>query len=107
MWLVTKHSIESKSKGSSQAARSNTSSAVLALPARITAPPESHPREAAEAASSRLLSRRQVAEILGVCTHSVQRLTRRGLLPAKVFNRRLIRYDSAVVQAFIEAANVG
>ena len=54
-----------------------------------------------------LLSRTQVAHRLGTCTHTVQRLTRRGLLPAIVFNKRLIRYSPEVVEQFIDAAIVG
>jgi hypothetical protein len=51
-----------------------------------------------------LLSRAQVAARLGLCTHSVQRLTRRGLLPALVFNKRLIRYAPEAVEMFIQSA---
>jgi excisionase family DNA binding protein len=54
-----------------------------------------------------LLSRDEVAERLGVCPHTVQRLTRNGILPALVFNRRLIRYSPEVVEAYISAAAVG
>lgn len=52
----------------------------------------------------RLLSRAQVAQILGVCPHSIQRLTRRGLLPAIFFNSRTIRYEPEVVETFIQVA---
>ena len=54
-----------------------------------------------------LLSRAQVAQRLGVCRHTVQRLTRRGILPAIIFNRRLIRYAPAAVEAYIQSAVVG
>lgn len=54
-----------------------------------------------------LLSRGQVAERLGTCSHTIQRLTRRGLLPAIVFNRRLIRYAPETVEAYIRAAMTG
>lgn len=54
-----------------------------------------------------LLSRAQVAARLGVCPHTIQRLTRRGLLPALVFNRRFIRYTPQVVDAYIRSAMVG
>ncbi len=50
---------------------------------------------------SRLLTRRQVARWLGVCETTVQRLTRKGVLPALVFNRRLIRYTEEAVETFI------
>jgi excisionase family DNA binding protein len=55
---------------------------------------------------SSLLTRRQVAERLGVCSHTVQHLTRKGLLPALVFNQRLIRYTEETVDAFIADAKV-
>lgn len=54
-----------------------------------------------------LLKRRQVAEQLGVCEHTVQRLTRKGILPALVFNPRLIRYLPEAVEALIAQAKVG
>ena len=54
-----------------------------------------------------LLSRAEVAQRLGVCPHTIQRLTRRGILPAIVFNRRLIRYSPDAVEAYIKAAAVG
>lgn len=54
-----------------------------------------------------LLTRRQVAERLGVCPHTIQRLTRKGILPALVFNKRLIRYTREVVEAYVAQAMVG
>ena len=51
-----------------------------------------------------LLSRAEVAQRLGTCTHTVQRLTRRGLLPAIRFNARLIRYAPETLEAFINSA---
>ena len=53
-----------------------------------------------------LLTRRQVAERLGVCGHTVQRLTRKGILQALVFNPRLIRYRREAVEALIAHATV-
>lgn len=50
-----------------------------------------------------LLSRREVADALGLCVHSVARLTKRGHLPAIVLGRRLIRYRREDVQKFIES----
>lgn len=55
---------------------------------------------------SALLTRRQVADRLGVCSHTIQRLTRRGELPALVFNRRLIRYKPEVIESFIAQARI-
>lgn len=54
-----------------------------------------------------LLTRRQVAERLGVCGHTVQRLTRKGILRALVFNPRLIRYMPEDVEVLIAQAKVG
>ena len=51
-----------------------------------------------------LLSRAEVAQRLGVCPHTIQRLTRKGILGAIVFNRRLIRYAPETVDAYIRAA---
>ncbi len=54
-----------------------------------------------------LLTRKQVADALQVCPHSVARYTRDGLLPCLKINRRVVRYQSDVVQKFIEAAKGG
>lgn len=54
-----------------------------------------------------LLTRKQVSQRLGVCCHTCQRLTRRGLLPAIVFNSRLIRYAPEVIEAYIKSAVTG
>jgi excisionase family DNA binding protein len=51
-----------------------------------------------------LLTRAQVSRRLGVCQHTIQRLTKKGLLPAHVFNRRLIRYAPETVEKFIKSA---
>ncbi len=51
-----------------------------------------------------LLSRAQVAQRLGVCPHTIQRLTRNGILGAIVFNRRLIRYAPETEDAYIRDA---
>ena len=42
-----------------------------------------------------------------MCVHSVARYTRAGLLPCLRINRRVVRYDPAVVRAFIQSANGG
>lgn len=54
-----------------------------------------------------LLSRAQVANSLGTCVHTVQRLTKRGVLPCLKFNRRLIRYRPEDVERFIREATEG
>ena len=51
-----------------------------------------------------LLTRAEVARRLSVCPATIQRATRRGELAAIVFNKRLIRYDPNVVEAYIAAA---
>lgn len=54
--------------------------------------------------AGKYLTRREVAELLRVCPHTIQRLTRKGELPAVVFNQRLIRYEASVVEQFIKNA---
>lgn len=71
-----------------------------------TSPGLSSPSKQTNQATIGLLSRTQVARRLGVCPHTVQRLTRRGLLQAYTFNRRLIRYSPEVVDAYIRAATM-
>jgi len=56
---------------------------------------------------SPLWTRKQVADALQVTTHSVARWTRLGRLPCITINRRLLRYDPAVVQAFIRSTDGG
>lgn len=56
------------------------------------------------AKQSPLLSRAQVAALLGVCTHTVQRMERAGLLKSVRFNRRLLRYRDEDVQRSIAEA---
>jgi excisionase family DNA binding protein len=53
-----------------------------------------------------LLSRRQVADMLGVCETTVYRMTRKGLLPALVIGKRLIRYTPEVVNALLADARI-
>ena len=84
---------ESKPRGSGQTVPANGQPAGL--------PPEAKPVLVG------LLSRAEVARRLGVCPHTIQRLTRKGELRALVFNKRLIRYAPAAVEAFIESATTG
>lgn len=51
-----------------------------------------------------LLTRRQVAKRLGLCTHSVRALERRGLLPRVQLTRRTIRYKQTDVEKLINEA---
>ncbi len=53
-----------------------------------------------------LLSRADVARELKTCTHTIARLTRKGVLPCLKFNSRLIRYRREDVDKFISSARV-
>ena len=65
------------------------------------------PDETAEAAQQgRLLSRRQVGDLMGVHPGSVARYERSGLLKAIKINARVVRYPEAEVQRFISKAAV-
>jgi hypothetical protein len=100
-----KNSIKSKPHGSGEHVPSSQQPASRLSPNDVVAILDNDESSADRIA--RLLSRAQVAHRLGVCPHTVQRLTRRGLLPAIVFNRRLIRYAPAVVEQFINSAVTG
>ena len=67
-------------------------------------PRQTLPRTPVEGDLRHLLSRAEVARLLGVCPHTVQRLSRRGQLPCRTFNRRLIRYHPDDVDAFLRNA---
>lgn len=51
-----------------------------------------------------LLTRDEVAKILKVCRHTIQRYTRKGLLPALHLNQRVIRYRQEDVESFLAQA---
>ena len=53
-----------------------------------------------------LLRGRDVAEMLGVCVMTVNRLRKSGALPALKFNSRMIRYDRKDVERYIESCQV-
>ncbi len=53
-----------------------------------------------------LLSRREVASMLGVHTETIKRYQRKGLLPAIVFNSRLIRYERTEVDRLIQDGKI-
>jgi predicted site-specific integrase-resolvase len=53
-----------------------------------------------------LMKRKQVADLLGVSTHSVARYTRNGQLPTIVINSRTIRYRAEDVQRFVDQSRV-
>lgn len=55
---------------------------------------------------SPLWTRRQVAEALQLCVHSVARYSRDGLLPCIKLNQRVVRYDPDVVRSFIKSGRV-
>lgn len=52
---------------------------------------------------ARLLSRRQVGELIGVHPGSVARYDRAGLLKGIKINARVVRYPEAEVQRFISS----
>lgn len=54
-----------------------------------------------------LWTRKQVADALQLCVHSVARYTKAGVLPCIRLNRRAIRYDPGIVEAFIKSAACG
>ncbi|MGC8990001.1 MAG: helix-turn-helix domain-containing protein [Verrucomicrobiia bacterium] len=59
-----------------------------------------------ETGAGRLLTRRQVADLLRLCPHTVGRLTKEGKLPALFFNRRTVRYRLTDIEDFISQAKV-
>jgi hypothetical protein len=60
-----------------------------------------NPRHIAHQQLAGLLSRKQVAQILGTCIHTVAR--NKQLTPIK-FNTRLLRYRAEDVEQFIQSA---
>ena len=52
------------------------------------------------------MSRREVAALLGVHTETIKRYQRKGLLPAIVLNSRLIRYERADVEKFLQSSKI-
>lgn len=66
-----------------------------------------HPAALPQTSLSPLWTRKQVANALGLCVHSIARYTRAGLLPCIKINRRVVRYDPAAVAAFVQAAKGG
>jgi len=61
-------------------------------------------RQTLQTSLSPLWTRKQVADALGLCVHSIARYTRAGLLPCIKLNRRVVRYDPGAVEAFIKSA---
>ena len=55
----------------------------------------------------RLMSRRQVANLLGVHPETIKRYQQRGLLPAIVINSRLVRYEPEDVEKLLHNGRVG
>ncbi len=56
--------------------------------------------------ASRLMSRREVASMLGVHTETIKRYQRRGILPAIILNSRLVRYERADVEKFLQSSKI-
>ena len=63
-----------------------------------------HPKSEQGVTKTRLLSRAEVARLLGVCPHTVQRMERAGRLKSVKFNRRLLRYQETDVQRLLTEA---
>lgn len=54
-----------------------------------------------------LLTRRQLADRLQLCPHSIRRLELRGALRALHINGRVVRYDVREVERFLAQAQCG
>lgn len=52
------------------------------------------------------LTRRQVADIVLVCPHTIARMEKTGQIKVVKFNRRLIRYPRSEVQRLLQEATV-
>lgn len=66
-----------------------------------TPPPASSPAD-----PTPWMSRKEVAELLGVCTHTVARMGRNGELKFIKLNSRFVRYRSEDVQKLIFDATI-
>ena len=56
--------------------------------------------------ASRLMSRREVASMLGVHTETIKRYQHQGRLKAIILNSRLIRYERAEVEKLLQSGRV-
>jgi hypothetical protein len=54
-----------------------------------------------------LWTRKHTATVLGVCTHSVMNLEKRGLLCAVRFGRRFVRYRPEDVSRLLDEMSTG
>lgn len=54
-----------------------------------------------------LLTRKQVAERLKVCTETVKRWQRQGKIPAVIINSHCVRYEPKAVDKLIAEARTG
>lgn len=48
-----------------------------------------------------LMKRSEVARIIGVCGHTIARMTKRGEIPCIQFNSRTVRYRREDIEALI------
>jgi len=53
-----------------------------------------------------LLTRAEFAKALSLCTHSIQRMERRGLIKAIRINSRVIRYPVCELERLLQEATV-
>ena len=56
--------------------------------------------------ASRLMSRREVAALIGVHTETIKRYQHQGRLKAIILNSRLIRYERAEVEKLLQSGRV-
>ena len=95
-----KDSIESKPKTSAEAPQTNQQ--LGGLPKDLQKEPLHQPA----ASVKELLSRAEFAKALGVCSHTIQRMERRGVIRGLRFNSRLIRYPVSELARLIAEASV-
>ena len=55
---------------------------------------------------NRLLTRRQVADLLGVCTDTVARYAKAGLLKEVRINNRMVRYPTNSIETLLSQKEV-
>ena len=92
-------------KGKSQPAPDNDQAAAGRLsPAEVVALLESN--ETSRARIARLVSCAEFAKELGVCSHTIRRMERRGLIRAFRINARLIRYPASELERLLKEASV-
>jgi len=95
---------ESKPKGSGKAAQANQNRSPRLSSAEVAEVLDNTEPSAERIAS--LLSRAEFARRLNVCSHTIQRMERRGLIHGLRFNARLIRYPVSELDRLLKEASV-